>query len=290
MIRQNNSSKAIILDTDIGYDPDDLFALLFLYKLAPDNIELIITANEIGHKRTRFLKQTLGSMKVDHINIAEGSDLGLDKFTVDELLEQTGQLKHVDFIAEMKAIIDSHEDVIYIGIGGFTNLSKFIEHYPDDTKKMKIFVMGGAINYERHAEWIEFNVKIDTKSAQKVLESGCDISYIMAQTTHNPIYEVTADHRLYKKLAESDLPEHQLLLKHLDLWFAKTGHGTSMHDPLTVAAAFGLDYVDFNKSKASFENKRFKLDENGCLIKWSDPESKAKEFMDFLEKILFGQI
>lgn len=29
MIPEYYSAKAIILDTDIGYDPDDLFALLF---------------------------------------------------------------------------------------------------------------------------------------------------------------------------------------------------------------------------------------------------------------------
>lgn len=153
---------------------------------------------------------------------------------------------------------------------------------------MKIVVMGGAINYERHPGWIEFNVKIDTESAQKVLESGCDVSYIMAQTTHNPIYEVTKEHILYKKLQESKLPEHQLLLKHLDLWFAKTGHGTSMHDPLTVAAALGMQYVILNESKVIFQDNRFKLDGSGYSIKWSDPESKATEFMDFLEKTLFN--
>lgn len=259
-----------------------------MYTLAGENIKLIITANEISHKRIQFLKNILDYMHADHISIIEGSDLGLDKFTVDDILRTSDFSKDTDFISKIKSVVDNYKEVIYIGIGGFTNLCKFIEQYPEDAKKMKIVVMGGAINYERHPGWIEFNVKIDTESAQKVLESGCDVSYIMAQTTHNPIYEVTKEHILYKKLQESKLPEHQLLLKHLDLWFAKTGHGTSMHDPLTVAAALGMQYVILNESKVIFQDNRFKLDGSGYSIKWSDPESKATEFMDFLEKTLFN--
>ncbi len=292
-------TKKIILDTDIGYDPDDLFALLFLQKLVEPL--LVITANEYNDKRYRFLRQILklsGNHFSDKITATAGSwcELGKSKFTVDTLLsdEIFIDLHHGDsFTSQVNSLIkhyESHydEQITYIGIGGFTNLAKFIDDYPVEVKKMKIFLMGGALNYERHENWIEYNVKIDPIAAEKVINSDLDITLIMAQTTHNPLYEVTQNSTLYKRLKQSTLPIHKLLCDHCDLWFEKREfkHGTSMHDPLTVATALGYDFVTLETAKVVIKDNKFVLDENGHTIKYSTPISKAHEFMQFLEDTL----
>ena len=289
----------IILDTDIGYDPDDLFALLFLQKFVEP--QLIITANEYKEKRYRFLRQILEISKnyfSDKMVATAGSSLGLSKskFTVDELLTEEVfiDLHYGDsFTSQMYSLIKYYEmyyaeNITYIGIGGFTNLAKFIDDYPAEAKKMKIFLMGGALDYERYENWIEYNVKIDPESAKKVIDADLDVTLIMAQTTHNPIYEVTQSSSLYKKLKQSTLPVNKLLCDHCDLWFKKREykHGTSMHDPLTVATALGYDFVTLQTAKVSIENGKFFFDENGHTVKYSMPSSKAQEFMDFLEETL----
>ena len=43
----------IIFDTDLGSDPDDLFALLFLLRLGK-NIDLLVTGDEFDGKVTRM--------------------------------------------------------------------------------------------------------------------------------------------------------------------------------------------------------------------------------------------
>lgn len=292
-------SPKIILDTDIGYDPDDLFALLFLQKLVEPL--LIITANEHEEKRYRFLRQVLnlsGNHVSDKMVTAAGLSLGLgnSKFTVDELLTEEIfiNLHHGDsFTSQMYSLIKHYElhyneQITYIGIGGFTNLAKFIDEYPIEAKQMKIFLMGGALDYERHPNWIEYNIKIDPVSAEKVINADLDLTLIMSQTTHNPPYEVTQDSSLYQKLKQSTQPIHKLLCDHCDLWFKKREfkHGTSMHDPLTVATALGYDFVTLKTAKVSMKDSKFVLDENGHVVKYSTPSSKAKEFMDFLEETL----
>jgi inosine-uridine nucleoside N-ribohydrolase len=286
-----NNSK-IILDTDIGYDPDDLFALLFLVGLAGDRLDLIVTANEVDGKRAQFAQMIINELSLPYVHVVQGSSLGLDKFTVDNLLSDN-RFSNVqnNYLELIKETIDREGTVTYIGIGGFTNLAHFIEKYPNEAKRMDIFVMGGAVNYERNEGWTEYNIRIDPLSARKIVESGLNIKYIMAQTTHNPLYIVDENHSLYEQLKLSEKPGHQLLYEHCKLWFEKRGHGTSMHDPLTVSCALGYDFVQFNSSKVSLsEEGKLVLNDNGSLISWSDPNSGAQSFMDLIGRILFKNV
>lgn len=287
MLYLADMNPSIILDTDIGFDPDDLFALLFLHKLAGADLKLLITANEIDGKRAQFAKQILAKLSNTHTAIAEGCSLGIDKFIVDSLLEKSNEINNKDYIGAMKQVIDESESVIYIGIGGFTNLARFIESYPKEAKKMKIFVMGGAIEYERYPDWVEYNIKIDPVSVKKVIEANVNVSLVMAQTTHNPIYEVSVGHPLYDGLLVGNNSVNEILHEHCKLWFEKRGHGTSMHDPLTVAAALGYSFVNFHTSKIAVDEKGIlQLDENGYESHWSDKDSQATEFMQLLTKTL----
>mgnify|MGYP001559423130 FL=1 len=49
--------RGIILDTDIGYDPDDLFALLLLLKNS--EVDLIVTNDDPDGRRFIFVKKIL---------------------------------------------------------------------------------------------------------------------------------------------------------------------------------------------------------------------------------------
>lgn len=150
--------------------------------------------------------------------------------------------------------------------------------------------MGGAVAYKRSPDWIEYNIKIDVPSAKQVIESGLPIKYIMAQTTHNPTYEVTIDHPWYQQLETSTKPGHQLLYEHCKLWFTKRGHGTSMHDPLTVLAALGYSFTSFTTACVSLDDAGvIQLDDTGKEITYSVPESQAKECMNFIESTLLSE-
>lgn len=281
-------NNKIILDTDIGYDPDDLFALLFLHKLVGSDLELIITADEVEGKRARFVAMVLKMLKNTHTKVVQGSSLHLKNFIIDELIENDSKNDVVtDYLTAMKSVADENEKIIYIGIGGFTNLAHFITTYPDYRDKLTIFLMGGAINYERNTGWIEHNIRIDISSAKKVIESGWDITLVMAQTTHNPMYEIDRHHVLFQKLSASADPIHKILAKHCTLWYEMKGFTTTMHDPLTVSVALAHDFVSLNESNVIVENGVISINENGHPIKWTSPESKSFDFMELLEKTLF---
>ncbi len=284
------SVSEIILDTDIGYDPDDAIALLFLRKLA--KISLIVTANETapGHKRAQFVQTLLATLGDTDIPVVAGRTLGSnDKFTVDPLLQRQPDYTLPTTVTApeaIKAVVDANDTVTYIGIGGFSNLADFVQCYPEDIPKLKAFIMGGALHYERYPGWVEYNVKIDPESVTTVLGAkGLNLTLIMAQTTHNPILEVTADTPIYELLRNSKVPADQMVAHHCDLWFKRRqfAHGTLMHDPLTVSTALGYDFTSLADTKVSMADQRFVEDTtHGSPIRYSLPESKATEFMKFL--------
>jgi len=285
----------IILDTDIGHDPDDLFALLLAWKLPEFDIDLIVTADEVDGKRAIFTKIILEKIGYTKPKVVQGADLGSKHFLVDKLIQGYSYDTDKDFIKAMKELIDSSSGkTLYVGIGGFTNLACFLQQHPEAKEKLKIYMMGGALNYSRGEDWVEHNVRVDKESAKYVIESGCDISLVMAQTTFIDGYEVPNTHPIFQKLRASNNEAYQILVKHSELFNdylkSKGEDGWSkMHDPLTLASALGKDFVTFHKSPVSIdESGKMEISDKGQEIYWSDPVSKHKEFMSFLEESLFN--
>ena len=73
------------------------------------------------------------------IKVVLGQSLGRNDFVVDELLDNKEYKAETDYISAIKNIIDTESDIVYLSIGGFTNLANFIEKYPEDAKNLKIF-------------------------------------------------------------------------------------------------------------------------------------------------------
>ncbi len=278
----------IILDTDIGYDPDDLYALLFLRSVAKDDLALIVTADEVGGKRARFLQNVLALAHYD-VPVAEGVSLGRSDLIMDDPMYGDERTLERDFVEAMRRVVDRHEKVRYVGIGGFTNLARYIERYPEDKERFEVTMMGGAIDYSRREGWVEHNVRIDIPSARAVLSSGWDLTLVMAQTTHDPVYEIGQEHPIHLALRASEDPLHHLLARHADAWYLAKGFGTAMHDPLTVATALGMDFVTLSQGNVAMDGYgRIERSDAGKRIAWSDPESRAADFMAFMRRRIIG--
>jgi inosine-uridine nucleoside N-ribohydrolase len=171
-MKKNLNQINVILDTDIGFDPDDLFALLLVLKSSEVKLELVITGNEVGGKRAIFAKKILEQCGYPDIQVVRGEDLGNHFFVVDELIADVQYDIASDYLSAMKDIVGKREKITYIGLNGFTNLANFLRRHPEDLRKLQIFQMGGALNYSRGPDWAEHNVKTDTRATQYVLNSG----------------------------------------------------------------------------------------------------------------------
>ena len=280
--------RRVILDTDIGYDPDDLFALLLLLNSPEINIDLIVTGDEVGGKRAVFLQKILQVCGRSDIPVVEGEDLGNSDFVVDELIKGFECSTNKDYLTAMKELMDESQELIYLGISGFTNLANFLKKFPESIGKLKVYAMGGAIGFSRRPGWVEHNIKIDKESARYVLSRGVDISLVMTQTTFQECYEVSDDTELYHNLKRSKEPIHDLLLRHLSLFHDSKGFWSYMHDPLTVSVALGKDFVSFYESGIEMdESGSLSLSTKNPKLKLSHAQSSGEDFIKFLEGRLF---
>ncbi len=285
---------SLIFDTDIGYDPDDFFALLLMLNSSELKIDLIVTGDEVSGKRAALVKTILEEAAHQDIAVVPGADLGSKtRFISDDLISPIYRtdINSPELIGKyFEDIFDSSDKVVYLGLQGFTNLAGLIKAFPESKVKLKVYQMGGAAGYERYPGWVEHNIRIDPPSAKYVLESGIDISLVQAQTTYNMDLLVDDHSSIYRRLQSSKSALHKMLLKHLDTFHKKKSPWWSlMHDPLTVSAALGYSFVQFYQSPVWVDSSgAMGIAEEGPLVSLSHKESEAKAFMRFLEDRIFG--
>jgi inosine-uridine nucleoside N-ribohydrolase len=294
---KNNNHCGVILDTDIGYDADDFFALLLLLNSPELSLDLIITGDETEGKRARLTRKILEVAGRSEIKVVTGADLGNVNFSVEDMISDTpkAELDTLDVVEEIRNIVNQYDKVIYIGIQGFSNLATFIRRYPNLKEKLKVFQMGCSLDYSRFEGWVEHNVRIDIPAARFVFESGVDITLVMAQTTMEPGYCFNEENQVMIKLRASDNLLHKMLLESVVRFQEKLKlKGVSnpwpyAHDPLTVSVALGNNFVQFEDMLVSMnESGELMRDPNGKKVRGSLKNSDSAGFMEFLGNRLFG--
>ena len=250
--------KHIILDTDLGGDPDDIFTLLLALNSPELNVDLVVTNDEHNGDRVRFTKKIFHLLGKE-VPIVAGTDLGNKKcFVVDDLIENKDQPVNNHFLEEIKNIVENNEITHYVCIGPQSNLSKFIKEYPELKDKVKILLMGGAINY-RHQDLAEHNVRYDIKSAINVFNSDWDKRYVLSDVTFKEDIKIDENSDFFKELKDLKKPHIDYIIKSMKCFFEKLFPATYMHDPLT------LSYL-IDKNIIEFDTKKLKINDGGIMM------------------------
>ena len=195
-----NNLKKVILDTDIGDDIDDSFALLLLLESHKFNCLGVTTVFRNSLKRAKMAKQLIRSLGYD-IKVYRGIDNPL-KQNIDHLISKEIKEKEkydedgkyifpqydksmenekvedenaVDFIIRMIHLYP-HE-VTLIPIGPLTNIASAIKKDPTIVPLIKeIRLMGAGLNLN----FVERNIFCDPDAAKIVFSSN--INKIVAVT------------------------------------------------------------------------------------------------------------
>ena len=245
--------KHVILDTDIGGDPDDMFALLLALYSPEIKLDLIVTADEHKGHRKNFTKKLLKKLE-KNIPVIRGSDLGNTKCcVVDDLVKSC---KEEDYLSRIREVVERNEKTHYVCISPQTNLAEFLKSSPFPLrKKVEVLMMGGAINY-RHPDKAEHNIRYDVESACDVFFNIVKKKYVLSDTTFRKEIEIHEEHPIYKRIENS--PIKNLAIKSMQNFFDSCYPSTLMHDPLTLSCLIDPNLV-------SFEKKRMTMDEDGRM-------------------------
>lgn len=232
--------KNIILDTDIGGDPDDSIALLYALNHPSLSVRSIITSDEYtGNMRARLVWHILKKLKVS-IPVYSGIDLGnTTYFLFKSLSTPSSNIPTIQNSAdELKTIFDqlSKSHGYYVSIGGMSNLARFITLFPDQFRSIHIYIMGGAIHY-RKPNTAEHNVRLDVESARLVFNSGLDTKWLLSDHTFTPQTRIDLRSTFYRFIeGENENYLVTIIKENMKKFYESFYPCSYLHDPLLISS------------------------------------------------------
>jgi purine nucleosidase len=198
--------EKIIIDTDIGTDIDDAFAVALALRSPEFDVVGITTASGDTEARARILDRMLGEVGHQDIPVAVGAPSTLPYgATVDQhRYGETGHFArptHPAAVAFLRDQIERHpEEITLVAIGPLTNVGALIDQHPNVFRKLKrVVIMGGWIeplrpdygNAAPTGPSPEYNILGDIPGAQKLFRSGIPL-YVMPidSTLHLALDEI----------------------------------------------------------------------------------------------------
>ena len=230
----------MVLDTDIGGDIDDAFALALVLSSPELDLRAVTTVTGDTNARARIAAKMLweaGKRDVPVAAGAPGSKMDIPQaawaagFTAPSLLSENA-------IELMKAEIDrGRGQTVIVAIGPLTNLAELFKKYPQSKERIKrIVLMGGSIArgyYPGSGATAEYNIAADVTAARIVFSSGVPI--VMAPLDVTARLQIQGS-QLQKVIAGSDP-----LAKALHALYALWGQPTpTLHDPMAVSLLIDL--------------------------------------------------
>lgn len=252
----------VILDTDIGDDVDDAYALALVASAPNADLLGVTTASGETPRRAalaaKFL-QTMGRREVPvHAGRVTNGQIGRQAewaagFRARALKAEPA----VEFLR--RAIERRPGEVTLVAVGPLPNIADLIARYPETAKKLRrIVIMGGAV---RHGYRIdsppepEWNIRSDVSAAQTVFSAG--IPLVMAGLEATAMLQLDPERQ--KRLFAYGAPATDALAALTALW----GNGVpTLYDPMAVAWALEARYCQS-------ESRRVVVDESG-LTKAAD--------------------
>jgi len=286
--------RPVILDTDIGDDIDDTWALLMLLRMP--ELDLKLAVGDFGNAiyRARLLAKLLqvtGRTDVPvGIGIGHADEPGQQSGWIgDYQLSDYPGLVHTDGV---QAIIDtiksSPEPVTLICLGPVPNIAEALRRDPSIALNAKIVGMYGSIytGYLGSPEpAAEYNVRIDPQSLQSVFAAPWECTITPLDTCGL----VVLDGENYRRLYLSDDPWLQTLMENYRVWLPgapfvdpnqdTTRISTTLFDTVAVYLAASEDLVDMQTLPLRVTDEGYTVIDptNGrpvrCAVGWENLEA-----------------
>ncbi|CAM3916130.1 nucleoside hydrolase [Nocardiopsis rhodophaea] len=291
------SGTPMVIDTDIGGDPDDAIALVAAARAVP-SLSLVLTNDETGPAigygaRSRFARVLLDSLGRHDVQVVAGHSSGDTRyFCVEQLIPDSVPPQPSDVVAAVRDLLQASSGPIrWVGIGAFSNLAKVLREIPEAGRRLQVTQMGGGLNY-RDPSRAEHNVRMDVASAHEVFAARKDgrirrLNLVTSDVTFTGKIEITRASSFYTFLRENqETGWPDLLLQHLELWFGSFYPGTIQHDPLTLSAALQMAFVDLDPTNIELDEAgRMTADENGVQV-WMSISADYEPFNEWLSEVL----
>jgi inosine-uridine nucleoside N-ribohydrolase len=294
----------VILDTDIGTDIDDTWALAMLLNCPELDPRLITTVSGDttyrAHLTARFL-QAAGRTDIP-IGIGIGNPEGslnfqqpwLDGFDVDSY---PGTIAPDGIQAMLDVIADSPEPVTVISIGVATNIARALEQNPDISARCRFVGMHGSVHLGYGGEpgaVPESNVRYDVESLRKVFAAPWLEKVITPLDTCGL---VALDGERYQMVYRSPNPALRALIENYEIWAKLVtwmtvdytdSKSSTLFDVVAVYLAYCFDLLEMEKIRLRITEDGLTVpDPNGdevlAALRWRDLEAFYDHLLERLK-------
>jgi inosine-uridine nucleoside N-ribohydrolase len=289
-----SSTEKVIIDTDIGDDVDDAFALALAVRSPELQILGVTTTFGDTETRAKLVDRFLGEVGRAEIPVLAGKSTETENPMSQRKYAEGGHFTKgshgdaADFLLD--EIRKYPGEITLIGIGPLMNVGAAIDRDAATFRKLKrVVIMGGSIRrgygdlgYTAPVPPMpEWNILNDVASAQKLFAAGVPLYMMPLDSTQLKLDEVKRAFLFSQGTAVTD---QLAVLYHL--WGQET---PTLFDPMTVAFVLRPELCPVQAMHIRVDEKGFTREEPGppnarvCL------DSNAEEFFKFYLKKVPGR-
>lgn len=302
----------IILDTDIGGDIDDTWALAMLLRSPELDLKMVVTATGDTPYRARVAARLLEVAGRSDVPVA----IGLHQAPAPEaegppddvlarpqapwvegydLDDYPGPVHHDGVAALIDALMTAPEPVTLIAIGPLPNIAEALKREPGIVEHVARFVgMHGSVRvgYGGSSSPVpEYNVATDVPAMRAVLDASWPITITPLDTCG--LVQLTGDR--YARVRASADPLTRALIENVDIW---TGRVPWPQDGSETRSSILFDtvavYLAFSEALVDIEELPLRVTDDGittvaedgrpvrCATRWKD--------LDAFEELLVARL
>jgi inosine-uridine nucleoside N-ribohydrolase len=253
----------IILDTDIGTDVDDAFALAFILASPELDLRGVTTVGSEPRTRALIVCRFLTAVGLRDIPVAAGAT----PQPAEEIEKQgryakaagEGKPRPIQPVKETsvaflyRQLKSQRGELTLVTIGPLTNIARLFREHPECKPWIKrIVMMGGSVRVGYNGKEppeTEWNIRCDIPAAQAVFASGIPIVVAPLDATTR----LKLEERLRRRLFEAKTPLTEQVRMLYQLWGEQT---PTLYDPVAAALCF-------DESFCTMENLRLEVDAKG---------------------------
>jgi inosine-uridine nucleoside N-ribohydrolase len=279
----------VILDTDIGDDIDDTWALIQLLHSPELEPLLITTGTGNTRQRAKIVARLLEIAGRTDIPIGigagdESANCNQAEWVADYSLDSYPGTVHVNAVqAIIEAVENSPQPVTLICIGPLPNIGALLIRQPELAGKLRFVGMHGSVR-EGYSPGTppdaETNVKVCTPDCQQAFSAPWDMTITPLDTCGR----VTLDGELYQEIYKHDSPLVKALLENSEIFLknadwikdADVSKGTSaLFDCVAVYLAHAEEFLGMEELNIKVTDDGFtRINPDGklvrCAMKWKD--------------------
>ncbi len=276
----------IILDTDIGGDIDDTWALVMLLNSPEFDVKLILTEEGNTLYRAKIAARMLeiaGRTDIPiGIGISTSEETGFQGAWIDgfDMDRYAGTVYEDGVDTMIDCIMRSAKEMTIIAIGPPGNLAAALQRQPEIAKKARIVGMYGSVRkgyFGSDTPNAEYNVAVHPDFCRKVFTADWEITITPLDTCGMLILKDA----LYQRVLQSRKPLARALMENYQLWLDARKNTEETRTDIypgiyfeqsTLLCDTAAVYLAFSEELATIEYLGITVTDDGCTR--IDPQAK----------------